>query len=329
MIGIDECRRATGHATGLCVERELGAQKLTPLDLGAVVAQTSRDRVDERQTYVAAVAGERLVISHVSKKGAGHGMTEAQPKKSGFAVCVHLAELRSYEVWRDGKHIPSQPLAAGAMHIHDMRDSWLVDLQSAFDVVNFYIPQAAFDELTDEQDLPRAGELRCAMQAGKKDQVLSSMAMAFLPALARPDQANELFVDYGWRALAAHVLRAHSSSEPPPHRRGGLAPWQERRAKEMLLEQLCGNVTLRELAAACRLSSSHFSQAFRQTVGSPPHRWLVVQRVERSKATMLNTDLSLSEVALDAGFADQSHFTRVFSRIVGASPAAWRRSQER
>ena len=44
---------------------------------------------------------------------------------------------------------------------------------------------------------------------------------------------------------------------------------------------------------------------------------------------MLNSDQPLSEIALNAGFADQSHFTRVFSRMVKTSPAAWKRVQER
>jgi AraC family transcriptional regulator len=86
---------------------------------------------------------------------------------------------------------------------------------------------------------------------------------------------------------------------------------------------------LPELASACRLSPSHFSKAFRHTVGCPPHQWLLTQRVERAKHLILNTSQSLSEIALTTGFADQSHLTRVFSQRVKASPAAWRRSQGR
>jgi AraC-like DNA-binding protein len=108
-----------------------------------------------------------------------------------------------------------------------------------------------------------------------------------------------------------------------------LASWQERRAKELLRADLSGDICLQELASACRLSSSHFSQAFKQTVGCPPHQWLLHQRVEQAKNLILNTKLPLCEIALATGFADQSHFTRVFSQRVKASPAAWRRAQGR
>src|SRR5262245_46768318 len=94
---------------------------------------------------------------------------------------------------------------------------------------------------------------------------------------------------------------------------GGLAPWQARRALQLMSSDLSGRLRLREAASACRRSVGHFSYAFRQTVGSSPHQWLLARRIE----LLLNTDHRLSEIALATGFADQSHFTRVFSRRMG------------
>jgi AraC family transcriptional regulator len=113
----------------------------------------------------------------------------------------------------------------------------------------------------------------------------------------------------------------------PQRARGGLAPWQERRAKAMLAENLSGNVRLASLASACRLSASHFSLAFRQTVGYPPHQWQMRQRVEHAKHLLVSSCQPISDIALAVGFADQSHLTRVFSQLVKTSPAAWRRAQ--
>jgi AraC-like DNA-binding protein len=148
--------------------------------------------------------------------------------------------------------------------------------------------------------------------------------------LACPDQTNRLFVDHVSRTVTTHLARTYGSLRlRTTPGRGGLAPWQVRRAKDLLCANLSENLALAELAGACRLSASRFSQAFRQTVGCPPHQWLMTQRIERAKELILNTDQSLSDIALAMGFADQSHFTRVFSQRVKASPAAWRRAQER
>ena len=80
-----------------------------------------------------------------------------------------------------------------------------------------------------------------------------------------------------------------------------------------------------KIAAEFGLSVSHFSRAFRISTGLPPHQWLLRQRVKAAKQLMTVRDLPLSEIAISAGFANQSHFTRVFSAAVGVSPAAWRR----
>jgi AraC-like DNA-binding protein len=322
----------TGASTAWPALISRSAQKsLRPEDgASAVIAQTSRCRVDFAKRLTVPSRRDEVVISHLSRSRTGHGLTEPQAKKAGYAVCVHLDELASYDVWRDERHSAGLPLAPGTVHISDMRHSWLADIQGSFQVVNFYLPQSALDEVTDDQDLRRTEALHCSMAERRTDAVVANVAMALLPALMRPEQANKIFLDYAWRAVTAHLVSAFGSSNLRSQAaRGGLSPWQERRAKEMLLADLSGNVTLPDLARACRLSCSHFSQAFRQTVGCPPHQWLLAQRVERSKELILNTGQPLSEIALATGFADQSHFTRVFSRLVKTSPAAWGRAQER
>jgi transcriptional regulator GlxA family with amidase domain len=86
-------------------------------------------------------------------------------------------------------------------------------------------------------------------------------------------------------------------------------------------------ISLRELAKECRLSISYFAAAFRQSTGESPHRWLIKRRVEIAKEMLLSSELPLSAIALNCGFADQSHLTRVFTVMAGAPPGVWRRAQ--
>jgi AraC family transcriptional regulator len=148
-----------------------------------------------------------------------------------------------------------------------------------------------------------------------------------LPALNRPYQANHLFVEHVMLAVAVHVAQTYGGMRPVLRPvRGGLAPWQVRRAKEILSANLDGSVPLTEVARECRLSVSHFSRAFRRTMGMAPHRWLLTRRIEVAKESLRDRRSSLSDVALACGFADQSHLTQVFTRMVGVSPGAWRRA---
>ena len=132
------------------------------------------------------------------------------------------------------------------------------------------------------------------------------------------EQASRIFAAHAMLALDAPRM------EPPPIR-GGLAPWQERRAKELMSTHLGRPIPLAFVASECRLSISHFARSFKQCTGKPPHRWLLENRVERAKELLTDAGLPLAEIALECGFSDQSHFTRVFSRIAGTSPGTWQR----
>jgi transcriptional regulator GlxA family with amidase domain len=109
---------------------------------------------------------------------------------------------------------------------------------------------------------------------------------------------------------------------------GGLAPWQVKLAQQLLLNDLSSGQWVKQVATHCGLSRSHFEKAFKASLGTPPHRWRVRQRVQRAQEMLVQTNDSIGLIALSCGFADQSHLTRAFSAFVGSSPAAWRRQHK-
>jgi AraC family transcriptional regulator len=121
-------------------------------------------------------------------------------------------------------------------------------------------------------------------------------------------------------------MGATAAVSPEPAR-GGLAPWQIRKVTSHIEANLDRSIKNEELAALVRLNPSHFGRAFRNSLGEPPHEYVIRRRVERAQGLMLSTDASLSEIALDCGLADQSHLTRLFRRFAGESPRAWRRAR--
>jgi AraC family transcriptional regulator len=66
----------------------------------------------------------------------------------------------------------------------------------------------------------------------------------------------------------------------PSSPRVGLAPWQERRVKELMRATVNEGASLTRLAAECGLSVRHFAHAFRKSIAIPPHQWLMNHRVE-------------------------------------------------
>ena len=107
---------------------------------------------------------------------------------------------------------------------------------------------------------------------------------------------------------------------------GGLAPWQLRAAKEYLDEHFAEEISLAELAKLTRLSASRFARAFKASTGIPPYTWLLQRRVQEAQALLTKTDLAISEIAIQIGFADQSHFTKAFKRFAGTTPRDWKQA---
>jgi AraC family transcriptional regulator len=107
---------------------------------------------------------------------------------------------------------------------------------------------------------------------------------------------------------------------------GGLATWQARRTLAHIEANLASKMDTEDLAKVVALSRSHFSRAFKRSLGFSPMEYVVVRRVERAKAMISGTREPLAEVALACGFADQAHLNRRFRDIVGISPGRWRRS---
>src|SRR4029077_15865135 len=90
--------------------------------------------------------------------------------------------------------------------------------------------------------------------------------------------------------------------------KGGLAPWQKIRASEILHENMHGRIRLSDVARECGLSTSHFARSFKTSFGISTHQWLIQHRIEHAKELMVQTTMSLLEIAVQSGFTDQAAF---------------------
>jgi len=81
---------------------------------------------------------------------------------------------------------------------------------------------------------------------------------------------------------------------------------------------------VQRLAQVSSVSEAHFARSFKQAFGVPPHRYLLTRRIERATALLRDTDLSITEIAFDTGWASLGTFGRTFRDVTGASPSAIR-----
>jgi AraC family transcriptional regulator len=156
------------------------------------------------------------------------------------------------------------------------------------------------------------------------DAGLSRLCLLLADECVSPSPMGRL---YGDSLIISLLLALSRGKGCDPRSAGGLAPWQMLRLDSYVEAHLGEDLSLASLAREVGISRSHFSRSFRQTLGQSPFEWLRVKRIERAKRLLLEGALSVAEVAIATGFADQAHLTRAFGRIEGIPPGAWQRAR--
>lgn len=289
---------------------------------------TRRFKVEEAPTIVTRVLGKADIgVTELRADVAPGGESGSLPWDDAYLVAVQCRDYPDQVLWEGGKQAPVTTLRAGDVCFYDLKRDPRFVMDKPFHSIHFYLSRSVLDAVADESNSPRIDELRYEPGIGVQDATIRNLCESLSAGFRAPDQVSRLFMEHVTLGVAAHVAHTYAGlRNSAVTQRGGLAPWQLKRALEMLNANLDGALSQKDLAAECRLSATHFTRAFRQSTGVAPHQWLLQRRVESAKALLRDQRESLTEIALACGFADQSHFTRVFTRLVGTSPGAWQRS---
>lgn len=81
---------------------------------------------------------------------------------------------------------------------------------------------------------------------------------------------------------------------------------------------------IHRLAEVSAVSVAYFAREFKKAFGLPPHRYLLTRRIERASALLRDTDLAITDIALQTGWTSVGTFGRIFRDITGASPGELR-----
>jgi AraC-like DNA-binding protein/ligand-binding sensor protein len=97
-----------------------------------------------------------------------------------------------------------------------------------------------------------------------------------------------------------------------------------RKAERFIRENFTRKISLQEIATVSGLSAPYFSTIFKEEMGENLSKYLNRLRVERASRLLLETDLSLTDIAGACCFEDQSWFSKIFKTYTGLSPGKYR-----
>jgi AraC-like DNA-binding protein len=270
--------------------------------------------------------GSALALLDVSGP-ANHGMTASIPKSTNYLVQLQLLTCVGEAYFLNGKPIETSDHGEGAIQFHDLRQDPRVELVDPFHILAMNVPLAALGPIGDELGVPKIDELKSSPGQCHRDPVIEHLLRSMRPALASAGEVSALFLDHVTTALCVHLVQQYAGVPQRPRTiRGGLAPWQQKIAKELLNSDLKRDIALLEVALACRLSIRHFTRAFKQSVGMPAHQFRLMCRIDHARLLLRLNHSHISDIAAQCGFANQSHFTKCFHQCTGQSPGDWRRT---
>jgi AraC family transcriptional regulator len=188
---------------------------------------------------------------------------------------------------------------------------------------HFYLEPVMLSQIAHESVNP--DQVKLLLDVKRFDSLISQIALALRADLEGDGMGNGFYADSLATAMSAHLIQHYSTRKPIFREYGdGLSKQKLQRAIDYINAGLDGKPLLAAIAADLDMSQYYFCRLFKQSTGMTPHQYLMQQRVERSKQLLQQTELTITEVAMECGFTHQSHFAKYFRRYTGFTPRQFR-----
>lgn len=172
-------------------------------------------------------------------------------------------------------------------------------------------------ELSEAWVRDRINELGLAAQYGSTSSSTYELCERFYREFVRGDSAAAVAMEGLILQLVAEIARTTSA------KRERRPAWLDG-VRAFIDANYRGSLNLGSLARTARVHPAHLSKSFSRSFGCTIGDYVRGLRIDFARRQMESSELTLSEIAIAAGFADQSHFTKTFKRIVGKSPSEYR-----
>ena len=170
-----------------------------------------------------------------------------------------------------------------------------------------------------------ATEIRLLDNFGTRDAHIEELVRRLVTELRTNDPGSRLCAESLATELAVHLIRNYSTATRAAADTFRMFPrYKLQRVTDYIQNNLREELTLDKISQTLLMSPYHFAHAFRQAVGLAPHRYVIKCRIDRAKSLLRETDLSVSEIAHQVGYPNQSHFSVAFHKVTGQTPRRYR-----
>ncbi|MBD1853189.1 helix-turn-helix transcriptional regulator [Cyanobacteria bacterium FACHB-502] len=235
---------------------------------------------------------------------------------------VHRGKPITYE-WKEGNRWNTRQIQPGFFFLQSHGDVNAPRWFETFETMAIALDPAFVAKSFRDTIQPERIQLR--ERRAEFDPIVAKFAHQFGCELEQGCYGGSLYGESLALAFSLHLLEQHSDQTTSlPRPRGQLSSLQLRETIDYIHTHSSEELSLVQLADDLNLSVFHFSRLFKTTIGLSPYQYVLQNRVERAKKLiMISPHPSLTEIALQVGFYDQTHFGKAFKRVVGISPKAF------
>jgi len=156
-----------------------------------------------------------------------------------------------------------------------------------------------------------------------RDAHLLALMKAMVMEIQRGCPSGPLYAQSMSIALASYFWGRFASSSPAT-KSTAMAPQRLEKLKAYMRDNIGNDITLEALASQVGMTPKHFAECFRRSCGVSPYQYFLQLRIEEAKAALRRGRSSITQIAMDFGFANPSHFSAAFRKAVGVSPREFR-----
>jgi AraC family transcriptional regulator len=261
------------------------------------------------------------VIISRSIDAANCGRDEGAKLLYGCAISIALRTTR-LKISSESRILFDGVMHSGALRVSTPSQGLAAECSAPNDFIHLHVSHAYLHE--QESNSGIAGSARTQDLNGiiVRDPLIEVLSRA----LAEESTAEQgSYAEALCKSVVMRLLRL----ELPQSKSNVLPNWRLKRVEGYIDAHITKPVRLEDLAASVGLSRIYFAAQFKAATGYRPHEYVLVRRIERAKALMLESDAQLVEVALRVGFCGQAHFSTVFKRFTAETPAQWRKKNSR
>jgi AraC family transcriptional regulator len=168
------------------------------------------------------------------------------------------------------------------------------------------------------------GNLRGFPRHKLNDPLVYQITLALKKELDTSGCIDRLYTESLIDTLLVHLLR-RCATQPDTMATQGLSNVKLQEVLDYIHGNITDNLSLTELAAIAQIGSHHFANLFKRSTGLSPYQYVIQQRLAKAQDLLKTTDRSIVEIAIEAGFANQSHLTTVFQKNLSITPKRYRK----